>query len=205
MSAAVNAVFRVTLLVPLAGVLLLASWAPPAPAATGGVAAEPAPSPTAPAPAPAAAAMPAATTTSLPGPGAVQAALGIPVTHVWDHATRQAIRAFQRKHGLTVDGVVGPKTAAAMGLTGTQATGASHSSDTHVSPELAKIAQCESGDDPAAVSPDGRYRGKYQFTRATWLSVGGHGDPALAPESEQDTLAAKLLARDGTAAWPVCG
>jgi hypothetical protein len=194
MSAAMNAVVRVTLAV-LAGVLMLASWAPAAPAATGGVSADPAPSTPA----------PAATTTALPGPGAVQAALGVPITHVWDHATRQAVRAFQRKHGLAVDGVVGPQTAAAMGLTATQATGASHSSDTHVSPELAKIAQCESGDDPAAVSPDGRYRGKYQFTRATWLSVGGHGDPALAPESEQDTLAAKLLARDGTAAWPVCG
>jgi hypothetical protein len=54
------------------------------------------------------------------------------------------------------------------------------------------------------VSPDGRYRGKYQFTRATWRAMGGSGDPAQAPEAEQDRLAALLLARAGTSPWPVC-
>jgi hypothetical protein len=34
-------------------------------------------------------------------------------------ATRQAIRNFQREHGLVVDGIAGPKTLAALGLTGT--------------------------------------------------------------------------------------
>jgi Transglycosylase-like domain len=69
---------------------------------------------------------------------------------------------------------------------------------------LKKIAQCESGGDPTAVSPDGKYRGKYQFTRPTWRSVGGHGDPAKASEYEQDKRALKLYKREGTKPWPNC-
>jgi hypothetical protein len=69
---------------------------------------------------------------------------------------------------------------------------------------LAAIAQCESAGDPTAISADGRYRGKYQFSRASWAAVGGTGDPALADESEQDQRAAALLAKQGVKAWPVC-
>ena len=70
--------------------------------------------------------------------------------------------------------------------------------------ELKKIAQCESGGNPRAISPDGKYRGKYQFSRPTWRSVGGHGDPAKAPEYEQDKRALKLYKREGTKPWPNC-
>ena len=70
---------------------------------------------------------------------------------------------------------------------------------------LQRIAQCESGGDPTAVSADGTYRGKYQFDRTTWRRMGGTGDPAAAPEAEQDRIAARLLAQRGTAPWPVCG
>jgi hypothetical protein len=69
---------------------------------------------------------------------------------------------------------------------------------------LRKIARCESGGDPRAVSPDGRFRGKFQFTRSTWRSVGGHGDPARAPEWLQDKLALKLYRQRGTSPWPNC-
>jgi hypothetical protein len=69
---------------------------------------------------------------------------------------------------------------------------------------LESIASCESGGDPAAVSSDGTYRGKYQFDYGTWESMGGSGDPAAAPEADQDRLAAKLLAAQGTAPWPAC-
>jgi hypothetical protein len=69
---------------------------------------------------------------------------------------------------------------------------------------LKKIAMCESGGDPRAVSPDGKYRGKYQFSRPTWRSVGGHGDPAKASEYEQDKRALKLYKREGTRPWPNC-
>jgi transglycosylase-like protein len=70
---------------------------------------------------------------------------------------------------------------------------------------LDSIASCESGGDPTAVSADGTYRGKYQFDFGTWESVGGTGDPAAAPEAEQDYRAALLYERAGSSPWPICG
>lgn len=70
---------------------------------------------------------------------------------------------------------------------------------------LESIASCESGGDPTAVSADGSYRGKYQFDTGTWASVGGKGDPAHAPEAEQDYRAALLYSQAGSSPWPVCG
>lgn len=70
---------------------------------------------------------------------------------------------------------------------------------------LEAIAACESGGDPTIVSSDGTYRGKYQFSFETWASVGGSGDPAAAPEQEQDYRAALLYASSGSSPWPVCG
>jgi len=70
---------------------------------------------------------------------------------------------------------------------------------------LESIGACESGGDPTAVSSDGSYRGKYQFSFETWASVGGSGDPAAAPEAEQDYRAALLYAQSGSSPWPVCG
>jgi hypothetical protein len=70
---------------------------------------------------------------------------------------------------------------------------------------LEAIAACESGGDPTIVSSDGSYRGKYQFSFETWASVGGSGDPAAAPEAEQDYRAGLLYAQSGSSPWPVCG
>ncbi|MGH2924473.1 MAG: transglycosylase family protein [Solirubrobacterales bacterium] len=70
---------------------------------------------------------------------------------------------------------------------------------------LDSIAACESGGNPAAVSPDGTYRGKYQFDYGTWASVGGSGDPAAAPAAEQDYRAAVLYSQAGSSPWPICG
>jgi TolA-binding protein len=70
---------------------------------------------------------------------------------------------------------------------------------------LESIASCESGGDPTAVSSYGTYRGKYQFDYGTWESVGGSGDPAAAPEAEQDYRAALLYTQSGSSPWPVCG
>jgi Transglycosylase-like domain len=70
---------------------------------------------------------------------------------------------------------------------------------------LESIAACESGGNPEAISSDGTYRGKYQFDQGTWESVGGHGDPAAAPEAEQDYRAALLYSEAGSSPWPICG
>jgi hypothetical protein len=147
---------------------------------------------------------------------ALQAALGVRQTGRFTATTARAVRSFQRRNGLTVDGIVGPRTAAALGLpSGTTASvgdddaSAIAASDPATSGNatatLAKIAQCESGGDPTAVSADGQYRGKYQFTRSTWAQMGGDGDPAAAPEAEQDRRAAALYAAQGATPWPVCG
>ncbi len=75
----------------------------------------------------------------------------------------------------------------------------------HVPAALASIAACESGGDPHAIGGGGTFRGKYQFDEATWARMGGSGDPAAAPEAEQDRRAAMLYARAGSSPWPVCG
>jgi transglycosylase-like protein len=74
-----------------------------------------------------------------------------------------------------------------------------------VPPVLASIAACESGGNPQAIGGGGAFRGKYQFTYATWAAVGGSGDPAAASEAEQDMRAAILYQRAGAGQWPVCG
>jgi peptidoglycan hydrolase-like protein with peptidoglycan-binding domain len=145
----------------------------------------------------------AAAKSSVRGSGvvALQRALGIPADGIYGPQTRRAVIAFQRSHGLIVDGIAGPQTLGALGLSTSSGAATASSSSTSV---LQRIAQCESGGNPTAVSPDGRYRGKYQFSRATWRALGGSGDPAAAPESVQDAMAAKLLAARGTSPWPAC-
>jgi len=137
---------------------------------------------------------------------AVQRALGVPADGVVGPVTRGAAKRFQRKQGLIADGVIGPQTLAALGIESAKETarpsraGAASVGDR----VLQRIAACESGGNPTAVSADGRYRGKYQFSRATWRLMGGKGDPARAAEAEQDRLAARLLAQAGTSPWPNC-
>jgi peptidoglycan hydrolase-like protein with peptidoglycan-binding domain len=138
---------------------------------------------------------------------AVQRALGIPADGIFGPQTRRAVKRFQRAHGLTVDGIVGPQTLAALGLRASSASSAPRSR-ARVSGSaagiLARIAQCESGGNPAAISPGGTYRGKYQFTRSTWHAMGGAGDPARASEATQDRIALALYRARGTSPWPAC-
>ena len=55
------------------------------------------------------------------------------------------------------------------------------------------------------VSRDGRYRGKYQFSQATWEALGGTGDPAEADEATQDAYRRGSSTRErGAAPWPAC-
>src|SRR3954468_6459343 len=142
-----------------------------------------------------------------------------PVSGYYGSETKAAVKRFQKRRGLTADGVAGPATLKALGIRVTQssyATGGSAPSGTRSSsdsssgssvklpPVLRKIAQCESGGNPRAVSRSGRYRGKFQFDQATWEAAGGKGDPAAAPESTQDRIALRLYHKRGTAPWPNC-
>lgn len=69
----------------------------------------------------------------------------------------------------------------------------------------AALANCESGGNPGAVSSTGKYRGLYQFSYATWASVGGSGDPAANSAGEQTRRAQILYDRSGRGQWPTCG
>ena len=137
----------------------------------------------------------------------LQQRLHVPADGVFGPQTARAVRRYQARKGLTVDGIVGPQTAAALGIGPARAQNAAHAGRTRVRVPavLDRIAQCESGGNPRAVSSDGAYRGKYQFDRQTWHAIGGAGDPAHASEAEQDRLALKLLHERGTAPWPSCG
>jgi peptidoglycan hydrolase-like protein with peptidoglycan-binding domain len=148
----------------------------------------------------------------------LQRKLHVTVTGYYGSQTKHAVKRWQAAHGLTADGVAGPATLRALGIDaskasynnggaspGSTSSGSSGSgSSAKLPPELRKIAQCESGGDPTAVSSSGRYRGKYQFDKATWRAAGGSGDPAAAPESTQDRIALKLYRERGTAPWPNC-
>lgn len=69
----------------------------------------------------------------------------------------------------------------------------------------AKVAKCESGGNPRAVNPSGKYHGLFQFDRQTWRSVGGSGSPSNASAGEQLMRAKKLYAQRGASPWPNCG
>jgi|GEM_PF-453859 len=137
---------------------------------------------------------------------AAQKALGVTADGVAGPRTRAATKRFQRKNGLTADGVIGPQTLKALGVEDVEVEGERlRSVADAVDPALERIAACESGGDPTAVSASGQYRGKYQFSMQTWSELGGEGDPAQASEAEQDRMAARLLRQKGTSPWPICG
>jgi hypothetical protein len=136
----------------------------------------------------------------------LQDALGIGVDGVFGSQTERAVKRFQKRKGLTADGIVGPDTRDALGLAPFAHGSVNRSSSAVRLPAaLKRIAECESGGDPEAVSPSGLYRGKYQFSMDTWHNLGGKGDPIDASEATQDRIALKLYRRSGTAPWPSCG
>ena len=137
----------------------------------------------------------------------IQRELGITADGVFGPQTERAVKRFQRRHDLVPDGIVGPLTRGALGLRPFSSRSVRRTSgrSVRVPAVLRRIAECESGGNPRAVSPGGQYRGKYQFSRETWRGLGGKGDPADAPEWLQDRLALRLYRQSGTAPWPSCG
>ena len=136
----------------------------------------------------------------------IQQELAILADGVFGAQTERAVKGFQRRHNLVPDGIVGPLTRGALGLRPFSSRSVRRTSErsTDIPAALERIAQCESGGNPRAVSPGGQYRGKYQFSRTTWRAIGGSGDPADAPEWLQDRLALKLYRQRGSAPWPNC-
>jgi peptidoglycan hydrolase-like protein with peptidoglycan-binding domain len=137
----------------------------------------------------------------------IQRSLGILADGVFGEQTERAVKRFQRRHDLVPDGIVGPITRGELGLRpfSSRSLRRTTSRSVDVPAALRRIAECESGGNPRAVSPGGQYRGKYQFSRETWRALGGSGDPAAAPEWQQDRLALKLYRQRGSAPWPNCG
>ena len=170
----------------------------PAFAQTGGAESQPqeqAPAQTAPAP------------TKKPTTKQIQKALGIKADGVFGPKTKRALKTYQRRNRLKVTGRADTATLRSLGLLGEPQNSAPLAA-TPIPAEhkavLDQLAQCESGGNIAAESPDGRYFGKYQFSQPTWEAMGGTGSPAAADEATQDQLAYKLYQQRGTAPWPSC-
>jgi len=69
-----------------------------------------------------------------------------------------------------------------------------------------RVAKCESSLNPKAVSPSGKYRGLWQFDRATWKAYGGPGrDPIKVGARRQTQVAWRLFVDRGWQPWPTCG
>jgi resuscitation-promoting factor RpfC len=66
------------------------------------------------------------------------------------------------------------------------------------------VAQCESNGNWATDTGNGKYGG-LQFKLATWQQYGGVGNPAQASKQDQITVANRVLAGQGSSAWPKCG
>jgi hypothetical protein len=149
----------------------------------------------------------------------LQRKLGVSADGVFGPQTDRAVKRFQRRNGLTADGIVGPMTRAKLGLARFSSADVRHppkdapaddgnggGSKVKLPRVLREIAECESGGNPRAVSSNGMYRGKFQFSRSTWKSIGGRGDdPAAASEAHQDRMALRLYRQSGVAPWPACG
>jgi hypothetical protein len=99
----------------------------------------------------------------------------------------------------------GTPTTAAPGPTSSPA----NTSDPALNPFLQCVVQAESGGNYQAVSPNGLYRGAFQFSQPTWnfaAQTAGRPDlvgvpPNQASKADQDTLAVALYALDGKRPW----
>jgi hypothetical protein len=109
------------------------------------------------------------------------------------------VRATRMKAVVATTGVAGAAIAAPLlGATGAQAASVS---------TWDKVAQCESGGNWAINTGNGYYGG-LQFSAGTWRAYGGGsyaGTANHATKGQQIAVAEKVLASQGSGAWPVCG
>ncbi len=70
---------------------------------------------------------------------------------------------------------------------------------------LDQIKQDESRGSYTEVNPSSGAGGAYQFLPSTWQANGGQGLPQNASPAEQDAIAAKVYAEQGTRPWAASG
>ena len=70
-----------------------------------------------------------------------------------------------------------------------------------------RTSDCESGRNPKAIGGNGRYRGAFQFMKATWRAApkSPGGDPVIYTYKTQAVVAVALKRREGRQHWPSCG
>ena len=129
-----------------------------------------------------------------------------PASGYFGPRTRAAVKGWQRAHYRHRTGLVGRRLwRAVQGVSSARrAPAPSRSGDRVANLNWRALARCESGGNPRAVNPAGYY-GLYQFSTATWRSVGGSGLPSRASAGEQTRRAQTLFRRSGSSPWPNCG
>ena len=118
---------------------------------------------------------------------------------------RVAVAAVATAQKGTVKRSGGATTTASAGPTSSPA----NTTDPALNPFLQCVVQAESGGNYQAVSPNGLYRGAFQFSQPTWdfaAQAAGRPDlvglpPNQASKADQDTLAVALYALDGKRPW----
>jgi LysM repeat protein len=114
--------------------------------------------------------------------------------------TRKHIRPSMAARVIAVVGVTGAAAVAAPLMAAGSASAATAS-------EWDAVAQCESGGNWSINTGNGYYGG-LQFSASTWAAYGGTAYASTADQaskSQQIEIAEKVLASQGSGAWPVCG
>jgi hypothetical protein len=130
-----------------------------------------------------------------------------PASGYFGPRTRAAVKRWQGIHHRHRTGLVGKRLWHAVQGTSSAARRApapSRSGDRVANLNWRALARCESSNNPRAVNAAGYY-GLYQFSPATWRSVGGSGLPSRASAAEQTRRAQILFRRSGSSPWPNCG
>jgi Transglycosylase-like domain len=122
--------------------------------------------------------------------------------------SRAAVAAVTTARKATVQRSTGSSPPATSGGS-SGAVAPSSTTDPALPPFLACVVQAESGGNYQAVSPNGLYRGAFQFSQSTWnfAAQAAHRPdlvgvpPNQASKADQDTLAVTLFALDGERPW----